>query len=264
MIQKFDYNVNGEMVVKDETIKGIAIDFGSVVTAGTKAALADYNEVSLDIFVRRNGGDPVFICQGYLDDILTALYAQTPAYALAKATYGLTNKVKIDFLGGVIALQGGDTFHVRMRANAAGWTSLDTAQANTFINVETIPAAGGSTVIPVVKSFGLNTGDTNVNKNLGNNVIKVVAALDYTAGYWASNKAKFDGVEITGNGYRKNVSQATLENENINYFNDSDETINQMVLFWEEAPINGVNLRGKLDKAADADAKLLSVSLSRV
>lgn len=259
MIKKFSYNVNEEMVVKNEKIKGLVLEFGAVKTDGSVCDIADLNRVSIDVFVKRNGGTPKYIYNGYLDNYLTALYAQTVSYELNKKAQGLKYMIKIDFFG-TLLLTGNDELVVRMKAQNTTFTSLSTVHADSYINVETIPAMGAPSALHIVSEKGIGNGDTNIDVNVGSNIVKIVGALDFTSDYFTSSKAKFDGIEITGTGLNRNVSQNLLEAENIHYFDNNPESdIAQMVLFWESVPVNNVSVKGKLDKPADADARILCV-----
>lgn len=257
--KKFDFGVKDNLIVSNETIKGFMLDIGAVVTGGaTVAAIADLNEISLDIHLYRGGNKPVEIFSGDLDDLLTALYAQTPSYALQKTAFGKTYKIKVDFLGGILQIGEMDKLVIKCKVNSAAFTSIDTSEDLSYINLITIPAIGYNTAIPVVKAHALPTGDIRISKSLGNNVHKIVAAFDYTAAYTASTKAKVEEMTITAQGgYEKTVSQELIELENIFYFDDNPESsVAQAVLFWEDAVIHGAKLDAKLDKAVDAFARL--------
>lgn len=265
MIKKFSYDINEEMIVKDETIKGFLIDFGTVQSNGTDLApIQDLNRVSIDLLLHRSGQKEVYLFKGYLDDLLTALYAQTPNYLINKTAFGLTHKIKIDFLGGILALNDGDTFTIKMRAQKTAFTSLS-EPGGSYINVETIPAVGVQTPLPVVKSTAIANGSQNVDLSLGSNIHKIVAALDYTSEYVSSGKAKFDGIDIVADNYSKNVSKEILEVENINYLDFNPDTpINQLVLFWEPDAIHNVRMKGKLDQVADQYARILTVQMAYI
>ena len=248
------------MVVTNETIKGIGLDLGTVVTAGTLAAINDLNEISIDLSVKRHGEKEQDIFRGYLDDLLTGLYAQTPSYELQKTPFGLTHKFKIDFLGGVLKLAEGDAFNVTLKVPAAAFTDLDASHANSYVNVETIPAVGHGTPIPAVEAIGIGSGEINLDRQIGSNVVKIVAALDFDEAYETSTKAKFENVEILAQNYERSISRENLELENIHYFDNNPESdVNQMVAFWESEPIHNVRFKGKLNKAADAKARLIVV-----
>lgn len=259
MQKTLPFNQLDTLVVMNETISGIALDFTTLQADGTTlAALSDYNKISLEIFVLRNGQNSEPIFNGYLEDALLALYAQTPSFELYRQAYGNNHKVKIDF-GGNIALSGDDQLKVRLRAQNTSFTSLSVA--NSSIAIETIPAVGGSTPIYVIDEIGIPAGETNLTLPLQDNVVKVVAVTDRSANYFASTEAKFDGVEIIAEGgYSKNVTKELLELENISMFNNNPESeIEDMVLFASDIAIHGATLRGKLTKAALADSKIMVV-----
>jgi hypothetical protein len=260
MRKKIDYNINQTMVVTNETIKGIGFDLGTVTSTGVLAPLADLNEISIDLSVKRHGEKEQDIFRGYLDDLLTGLYAQTPSYELQKRPFGLTHKIKIDFLGGVLELKEGDVLNVSVKVPTSTFTGLDASKPQSYVNVETIPAVGFGTPIPAVEAIGIGSGEINLDRQIGSNVVKVVAALDFTAPYETSAKAKFESIEISGEGYERSISRENLELENIHYFDNNPESdVNQMVAFWESDPIHNVRFKGKLTKAADAKARLLVV-----
>ncbi|TMU56480.1 hypothetical protein [Flagellimonas algicola] len=258
MNKKFDFNVLDSMTVKSETLKGLAVEFNPLQADGvTLAVLSDLNKVSIDVYLKRNGGDTEYIFNGYLEDYLLGLYSQTPLLELYKTARGLTYKMFLDF-GGILALRGNDQLVVKMRAQNTAFTSLSTAQSS--FNVETVPALGPDTPLTVVEGMGIPAGETNVNMILGDNVFRAVAVTDRSNDYFASNAAKFDGVEISGEDFVKNVSKSLLEIENISYLRNNPETvIEDLVLYWEDEPLMGGRLQGKLTQSADPDSKVMVV-----
>ncbi|AGO47258.1 structural protein [Cellulophaga phage phi48:2] len=260
MRKNVNFGIQESINITNETIKGIVLDIGAVVTAGTVAAISSLNDIQVDLYLTRFKGQTQEIYSGYLDDVLTALYSQTPTYEIQKTAYGLGYRIKLDFLGGVIALKDGDVLQFKIKVATSAFTSLDTSKTETFINVETIPAVGYNTAIPVVKAFGIATGQINIDEVLGNNVVKIVSAMDFTAPYTSSTKSKLQDITVTAMDYERSVSREVLETENRFYFDDNPESeINQLVCYWEDTAIHGVRLKGKLDKAASADAKILVV-----
>jgi len=259
MQKNIPFNQLDRLVAQNEIVKGIALNFNTLQANGVDvAALADYNRVSVDIYLERAGHRPEYIFNGYLEDLILAMYAQTPSFELWKKPYGTTHKVLIDF-GGTIALYGEDKLVVELRAQNTAFTSLSVA--NSGVQIETVPSADAPSPIYAVDAIGVPAGETNLTIKLGDNVVKVVAITDRASDYFASDEAKFDGVEISAEGgYVKNVTQTLLEIENIGYFNNNPESaIEDLVLFAGETPIHGAMLRGKLDKAAQADSKIMVV-----
>lgn len=259
MQKNIPFNQLDRLVVQNEKLKGVSLTVNALQADGvTKAAIADLQKISIDITLQRSGAKPEMIHNGYLSDYLLALYAQTPSYEQWLKDYGTTNRFKIDF-DGVLQLLGGDKLIVEIRAQNTSYTSL--SLANSSISVESIPAAGFPSPICVVDSIGIPAGQTNITESLKDNVVKIVAITDRGDNYFNSTKAKFDGIEITAdNGYIKNVSKELLELENIDYFNNNPESdIEDLVLYADDMPIHGVTLRGKLDQAAEDDAKIMIV-----
>ncbi|WP_421809428.1 hypothetical protein [Flagellimonas sp.] len=258
MQKNIQFNAIDSLIVGNEKISGIAVNFNALQADGvTLANLADYNKVGFDVILERRGQKPIHIHNGYLENYILGLYAQTPAFELWHTARGTTYKVKIDF-GGIIDLRDGDKLTVQVNARNTTFTSLHVG--NSSINVETIPAEGSPSPIYTVHAYGIPKGETNVSFDLGDNVVKVVAATDYTTDYFASNEAKFDGVEITANGgFKKNVTQTLLEIENIDYFNNNPESEIEDLVLYSGLPIHKVNLRGKLTKAIAVDSNLIVV-----
>lgn len=264
MKQKFDYNVNGTMIVVDEAIKGIVIDFGAVVTGGaTVSAIANLNDISIDILISRANGTKEDFFSGYLDDLLNALYSQSPSLEIVKTAFGKTYKIYLKFLGGTLILGNGDKMTINMKALSSAFTSLDTGESLSYINIETMPSSGVASPIPMIKSHGVGNGEINVDMHIGNGVHKIIAAMDFGATYTASSKAKFEGVTIEADGYTRSLSTENLIAENRDYFDDNPEsTVAQLVLYWEATAINNVRVKGKLTEAADNEARILVVSMS--
>ncbi|WP_136465204.1 hypothetical protein [Flagellimonas onchidii] len=259
MQKNIPFNQLDRLVVQNERVSGISLTVTALQSDGsTKAVIADLQKIGIDITLERSGAKPEIIHNGYLADYLLALYAQTPSYEQWLKDYGSTNKFKIDF-DGVLELRGADKLTVEIRAQNTSYTSLSVSHSS--ISVESIPAAGYQTPICIVDSIGIPSGQTNITESLKDNIIKIVAVTDRSANYFDSTKAKFDGIELTGEGdYIKNVSKELLELENIDYFNNNPESdIEDMVLYAGDMPIHGVTLRGKLTKAAEDDAKIMIV-----
>tara|TARA_R110002051_G_scaffold257435_5_gene316434 strand:+ start:27085 stop:27879 length:795 start_codon:yes stop_codon:yes gene_type:complete len=259
MQKKFDFGTSDIMTVTKETIKGFVIDCGTQVAAGTLSAIADLKNINLKYSVTRRGGTEKVMFSGYLNELLTGLYAQSVKYQLQLKPFGLTHKFFIDFLGGILELHDGDEFKVELQVNASAFTSLDVTKS--YVQLHTIPAVGKGTLLPVVVSHALENGATYLDKKLGDNVHKIVAAMDFTADYTASAKAKFiNQLSVIGKDYKRTLTPTAIEAENVMYFDDNPESsVAQLVVFWEPKLINDVSIKGTFDMGVDASARILVV-----
>ena len=108
-----------------------------------------------------------------------------------------------------------------------------------------------------------SAGKDTIDENLGNNIISVILANDYTATYDASAKAKIIDVTLTGSGFEKNVSENLLIGENMEMIQANPTTdVKQMVIHRATNPseiLQNVRFKANLTKGVDADARILIV-----
>lgn len=259
MEKLFRYGVKETMKVVKERLDAIVIDCGAVVTAGTLAAINDLKHIDVLVTLRRYNQTPEVIFDGHLDEILTGLYAQEVEYLLAKKAFGLTYKFTLD-LDGVLVLRDGDELDITIDAGSAAFTNLDTAQANSFVKAYTLATNGVESPISCVESYALNTGQNSIDMSCGDNVERIVCAFDFTSPYATSTKAKFaSNITVLGRGYELSVPREAVEARNIMMFDDNPESdVNQLVVFKaKDQVMHDVSLKGRLDKAVDADARVI-------
>lgn len=259
MQKTVQFNVNREIEIKQETIGGFLLDITALQSDGaTVAAINDLNNIGLDVIVERQGQKGKYQIQGYLEDILSALYSQTVTYELNKKQFENGYKIFINF-NGSLQLRQGDVLRIKLNARENAFTLLDTSKSS--INVETVPSFRGNTALPVVRTKPVGAGEINIDEELGNNVAKLVLLTDYANAYDVSTKSKIVNADIEASGFSKTVSNALLEMENIHYLDMNPESdVRHMVVYWG-APLHSVHFRAKLDIPAEADAKILTVHL---
>lgn len=261
MQKLFRYGVSETMVVENETLKAIVVDCGAVETGGAVlAAINNLRHTDVEVTILRRGGQLKTIHSGHLDEVLTGLYAQSVEYELNKKGFGLGYRFMID-LKGTIALREGDKLMVRLDVGTTTFTSLDTGEAGSYVKAYTIPSNGLPSPVSVTRSHAVNNGNVDINMDLGDNVLKVVAAMDFTATYEASAKAKFAAdIVITGNGgYKRSLPREAVEAENIYMFDDNPESdVAQLVIFKaNQRLLHGAKLTGRLTAPADEFARII-------
>ncbi|UII79563.1 hypothetical protein [Flagellimonas sp. CMM7] len=267
MKKLFRYGVEETMKIENESIYAVVIDCGTVITNDTLAAINDLRHIDVQLQLVRNGQDPVDIFNGHLDEILTGYYAQEVEYLLAKKPFGLTHKFTID-LDGVLVLSGGDKLFLTIDAGEAAFTNLDIARPLSYVKAYTLPSNGVQSPIACVKSHSINNGDIDIDMELGDNVQKITAALDFTAPYATSAKAKFsNNVTVLGDGgYERSLPKEALEAENIMMFDDNPESdVNQLVVFKaKDRVLHGAKIKARLTQAADGLARIIVKSYKNI
>lgn len=254
------FAVNNDIEIKNEVVSGILLDILPLQTDGlTVCTIADLNKISVDLILERAGQKPVYIFQGYLEDILVGMYSQTTKFAISKTKRSNGYKVMLDLKPGAIGLSGADVLRVKLKAENIAFTSLN--NANSSITVESVPANVPSPYIPVLKSYPIGNGEIIIDKDCGDAVVKATLLTDLNADYDSSTEAKPQGCDVFAVGFEKSVSQNLLESENIHYLDHNPESAIQDLVLYAGDPINSVRIKSKLNKGALSEAKLLVISL---
>ena len=258
MQKKFDFRIAESMEVMNERIGGLLLNIGTVQANGALAAIANLALIKLSIDVHRSG-KVKSLFNGYLNEYLVGMYAQSVELALNEKPFSNRHQFNISFQGGVLNLTGNDKLVVDLYVDPAAFNNLD--ESKSFIRLQTIPAMGQETALPIIKKYALDSKDLVLDLELGNNIDKITAAFDFTASYEASNKSKFSGlVEVTGSGYKNSMPIEAYEAKNVMYYDDNPESsVMNLVLFWDQNGnlLHNAKISGSLDKAADGAARIL-------
>ncbi len=262
----FNFNKTNVLRVQGERISGFLLDVNALKTDGTTVCdIADLNKIQIEISVKRKGGVTSTIFNGKLNHLLTALYAQTHKYENCVKKLNSGYKMLIDF-GGVLDIPIDDELTISMRPETASFSSLSTV--NSSIEIETIPAIGNPTQMPIVESISIGNGKTSIDEVLGSMVVAVVVANDFTASYDASTKAKIEDVTLSALGFEKKVSNNLLIAENMDMLkNNPESAVKQIVVYRAKdrsGILNSVKLKANLSKAVDSDARILILRTGRV
>ena len=256
MTEIIQFGSNKTVKVRGEKIDGILFHIKAQTAADVVADIADLNRISLHIEVFRKGlPKSKDICNGYLDDILAAITANSTRYDIfiEKRSDGYTLVIGFN---GVLELQKGDEMHIQCKAQNTAFTSLSTSRSE--IEVETSPSNGVPSKVAVIDAVPYTAGEVKIEQNLGDNVIKAVMCHDFTADYDTSTEAKpVNGITIDAQGYNKDVSENLLVLENnlaIQY--NPDSSVRHLTIY-EGEPLNNVKVRANLSKAVTADAKIM-------
>ncbi len=269
MQKEFRFGKHTTMTVKDEKLSGILLDVDALKVDGeTIAPIKNLNEIGIDISVKRKGDDKEFIHQGYLDDLLIGLYAQTPSLQIAKKPLLSGYKMLIDF-SGVLELNVGDEFEVSMNPSKEAFDGLSTV--NSSITVETIPTTQDATFgLPKIITQNVGAGNSNIDEQFDENMLKLVLVTDYKKPYDQSTNSKIETFNLRGNvfdeqtdediPFDKTVSHNALIAQNMNMLDVNPESdVQNLVLYLSDNHLDKAHLRAKLDKPANEDAKLISV-----
>ena len=260
MQEVIQINVAQSVTIKKETVGAILLDFLTKKTDDSLAPISDLNKIYVELGVYRNGASkPKYVFNDYLDNVLSAMTAGTTRYEIATTAFNTGYLIALG-LGGALNLQGNDYAVFKIRIQNTAFTALDVSKSN--CTVETVSATKMQPFLNVIDSVSYQTGEDKINKELGNNLVKVVMCNDFTANYTASAKAKpTNGIVITGNGYNKDASENLLYTESIHYTQANPSTaLKHLILYNNESHLlhNG-KLSCKLDQGVDASARIMVV-----
>lgn len=259
MKETISINSSQVVTVENEVVGGVLLDVAAIKADDTVCDIADLNKASLEIAIYRKGESrPKYFCNDFLDYILRAITSSWMGYTVA--TTKRTGKgylIAIPF-NGAINLRNGDRMEIIFKVQNTTFTSLDLSKSS--INIETVPATKGSEVVSIVEAHTYITGSLDLDKNLGNNVEKIVLVNDLGTDYDASTKAKpTNGIVLTANGFEKRATENLLLAENYRALQTNPETaVKNLVLYNDYAtPLNNVRLTSKMDKAVEAPARVM-------
>lgn len=258
MEKRVAFGVSSTMTVENEVIKGFLLDIDARNAADdTTVNIADLNQIGIDIILKRKGRKDFFIFNGYLEDLLVGVFAQTTRMQLAKKKLGSGYKVALD-LGMVVSCFNGTSIEIKLSPQQAAFTSL--SKNTSGITIESMPAIGADTMIPQIKVHGFEVGNLNFDKNLGNNIMKITFANDDANSYDTTSQPKVASMSLTAVNFDKDVSENLLIAENMNYLDNNPETdVQHLVLHQDTYLLDNVNLKMKLDKAATNTTRVITV-----
>jgi len=261
---RFQFGVNEKMEVQNGVFSGFVIDMNTVDVDGNLAPINDLNDIQINVMLKRGGSDKdTALFVGYLDEYLTALYAQTTDLELSKRPMGTRHQFLIDFLGGALELKGEDMLTIELTPRLSAFTGM--VEQGSSVQVHMIPTQGKGTYVPRIIKEAIQTGNVLIDRPIGSNISKIVLATDFTTTYELSAKAKPDGtVTVTGNNYDLSITTEGLEAINKYYFDDNPESlVANLVLFMAKDGklLNNANIRLQLTVPADAAARILSTQI---
>lgn len=266
MKQKLEFDIYENIEVKNETLSGVLLNFRPMKAGATPDVdpdvlcdISDYDEISIDLVIKRENGSEVIIYEGYLESLLIALYGQTTRYEMTRKKTSLGYLVELDLSPYAVQLTGKDVLLVKMKADRVAFTG--TVKSRSSITLETVRAITPTPFVPVVRHQNIGNGLDAIDMELGDNILKIVCATDFTATYDASAKSKVvSGTMKASGGFEKLFTESLLYSENMAYFDNNPESdIQDLVLFWNRTPLSNVKLRAQLSVNADKDAKILTV-----
>lgn len=257
MQEIIQFKSNQAVEIREENIGAILLDIKALQADGTTVCnIADLNQIaiSLEIFRKGQGGQVWF--NGYLDDLLSILSAGSTRYDIATTKRSVGYLIAIGF-GGSIDLKGDDYAVLRVKAQTTAFTSLSTT--NSDITIETVPSSASNPHVFIPEVVPYITGETNINKFLGNNVCKIVLANDFSANYSASTEAKpVNGVTVTASGYSKYASENLLLAENLASLQHNPDTeVKHLMVYNDARALSNVKFSALYDKAVGSTAKIL-------
>lgn len=261
MKKNLEYGILESVIVRDETIGGILLNFDAQKAAAAgPCVISDLNLISIDLLLKREGKrEPIIMFSGYLDDLILGMYAQSSKYAMLKTSTTRGYLMNLSFGDSVIALKGKDELEVRVKAPTTAFTSL--SKPDSKITFDTMPAIGNTPTVPQVKYHHIGNGEKQLNMDLGDRINKIVVATDFTTDYDSTTKAVLVDGNLTASGnYEKDFTEDQLYAENREMLRVNPETaVEDMVIYWSRVALNNVKLRAKLSLAADKDAKVITL-----
>lgn len=267
MQKEITFDRHYEEKITNETIKGILLEVNPIKADLTLAPIADLNKIAIDLTVRRSTGNGQFreisIFSGYMEDLILALYAQNTKLQLIKKVTSKGYLLFFDFSPAALKVSGDDEFMVRINVPKTAFTSTVVANSNMSLQTITAPTNSETQYMPQVKTYPIGVGQVNIDEQLGNGIVKIVAATDYTADYLTSVKSKLITGDLDAHNLKRPFTESQLLVENIHLFDNNPESdVEDLCVYYNfDQPLNRVHLRAKLSIAADVDAKILTVGV---
>lgn len=259
------FNQNFNHIIK-ENVGVFLFDVNAIKADDSVCDIANLNEVLINISIKR-AGENEFTEQysGFLDDLLAVLYTQSTELDLVKKKLASGYKIAIKY--GLLGFypQKGDELRIKGKFPATAFTAVDLAKSN--INIETLPPSTSQRygVMSKYDTYHIGAGEQSFEKNLGDNVVKVVLIQDLTANYNDSNKAKPTDVQVRAMNFNKEISETALEYENQHLLKENpDSNVKNLVLLQSEESKQDVSVKIQFDAVVDADAKVMVMRLADI
>lgn len=265
MRDSLNFESSQSLKVTNENIKGILLHFQPIKTDGSVADIVDLNKISIDIVLKRSYTTPFTIYSGYLDTLLSALYAQTPRMALAKKKRANGYLIELDLGGVSIELMADDELEIRVNAATTAFSTINKGLSS--IDVETLISDEDPTPIPQIRAYNITAGKINFDEDLGNNISKIVFIQDFANAYIDSAKTKIsscsvtalqetEGHDVSNKPFTKDLSENGYLVENINYLDMNPESdVQDLVIYQSMNLLDNVKVKGLLTAAADNDTQ---------
>lgn len=267
MEERIKFNVSSTFTVATGMIKGILFDVDALKVDGvTPCDIKDLNEVSIDVIQRKVGFDDVILHNGYLEDYLIGLSAQTTAMVQHKTKRNKGYSIGIEF-GGVADCSNGGSIVVKVKFGKDSFTDLSLTQSS--INIQGIPADDFTpTWLPQVKVFPFTLSSQNFDAVLGDYIFKIVYANDPVNSYDTSTEPSLVSATLSGDSgearFEKSKDEALFIYENTRMLDANPETdVQHLVL--KNTPLLLDNCRAivKIDAPATIKTKIITVGLVR-
>ncbi len=263
MKKVIQFNSKETIEVRNETISGFILKIKALTSVPAVAAIADLSKISVDVVLhRQNSKSPVYLFQSYLHKLLAIQNGNSDKNA--EFVSGETEEKFLGFsFGGSLALVGRDRLEVRVNAQPTAFTSLSVGSSD--ISFETVPSIGISNEFNQYEVIPVGNSETTMDLDLKSGVVSAMYFSNVVTGsdnFIEHDKSRVLDLDLVSDTFKKAVSDDLLWQENIDIqkaYGGLVSDIKNLYLYNNASPLNNVKLRGKLSKAADADASILVI-----
>lgn len=259
MQDNFKFGINESFTIKNENVGGILFDIDAKKTDGSVCDIADLNKVSVDIYVRPSSAHKMqTIFNGYLQDLLNALYCQDTRLEIYTKQLNSGYKTVINFSAMNINLTGEMELIVKVNFDPLAFTSL--SKTNSSVTIETIPSSSDTYLqnLIVVETENITQDKQNIDLELGSDILQIVCATDNGATYDASKNAKISTLDLQSDGFKKSVSENLLIAENMEMLQHNPaSSMKNLVLYRGATPLYNTKLKAKFSAGVAKDTKII-------
>lgn len=271
-----DFDTPYTIEVEKETVGAINLRVKAMKSTGENdgqgnpilelAPIFDLNKISIEVTLIRANGRETKIMRGHLANNLIGMFAQTVKYALTRKKTNDGYFHYFDFNPYAIGLNDGDKLKVDLTVGSSAYESV--RKMDSLIEFETVEVKSASSEFPVIRSYPIGKDKEEIDINLGDNVVKVVALTDLKKDYLSSTEAKLTLGSLRAQGFYKNFTQTSLFVQNMHYFDNNPESdVEDLCVYQAQNKseiLNDVKIVASLDKPALETAKIMVVAMERI
>lgn len=267
MQKQLDLNLNHQFSVKNENLGGFLLSITPKLADGNPTVIADLNRVSLGIKLKnKRTKKDVVIFNGFLQDFLIALYAQTTEYDINIEQVDGTYHMFFEFGQFPIKTTADVELEFTLNVSDAAFTDCDASKSTCVFQSYQVSELPHTSHVLSVQSDQVGNGSLNYEEPLPNHVFRAIVTTDLGATYAASNKANVLEVDISSPNYNVSENEDLLiaKNQRLLAVNPDSDIRNLVVYNSATQALNNATMKVKFSEAVDNDAKVITVSVAAV